>query len=145
MKRRPCPGTVAAAILIVLAIAGSVPAKTKDKHFLPPRATSGVDHIVVVMMENRSFDHLLGWHPTADGMRSELAFPDEAGMLHPTAPLAPDYMGCAHPDPDHSWTGATRRVRRRGDERIPPRRHERRLRDRRTTRSRPARIGPRRC
>ena len=37
--------------------------KPKDKHSLPPRDTSGVDHIVVVMMENRSFDHFLGWHP----------------------------------------------------------------------------------
>ena len=35
-------------------------AKPKDKHSLPPRQKSGVDHIVVVMMENRSFDHLLG-------------------------------------------------------------------------------------
>ena len=80
-------------------------AKPKDKHFLPPRATSSVDHIVVVMMENRSFDHLFGWHPTANAMQEGLYYPDEEGLLHPTAPLAPDYQGCGHPDPDHSWAG----------------------------------------
>jgi len=45
-------------------------ATPKDKHSLPPRATSTIDHIVVVMMENRSFDHLLGWLPNANGMQS---------------------------------------------------------------------------
>jgi phospholipase C len=66
---------------------------------------SPIDHIVVVMMENRSFDHLLGWHPTADGMQEGLAYPDDAGIMLETFPLAPDYMGCEHPDPDHSWEG----------------------------------------
>jgi phospholipase C len=28
---------------------------------LPNPASSGIDHIVVLMMENRSFDHMLGW------------------------------------------------------------------------------------
>ena len=28
---------------------------------LPNPTSSGIEHIVVVMMENRSFDHLLGW------------------------------------------------------------------------------------
>ena len=35
-----------------------------------------IQHIVVVMMENRSFDHLLGWHPTADGMQAGLEYTD---------------------------------------------------------------------
>jgi len=57
------------------------------------------------MIENRSFDHLLGWHPLANAMQAGLSYPDQDGVLHSTAPLAPDYQGCAHPDPDHSWTG----------------------------------------
>ena len=28
---------------------------------LPPPEASGIEHIVVLMMENRSFDHMLGW------------------------------------------------------------------------------------
>ena len=62
-------------------------------------------HIIVVMMENRSFDHFLGWLPGADGRQAGLSYPDRAGVLHPTHELAPDYQGCGHPDPDHSYTG----------------------------------------
>ena len=36
----------------------------KDK--LPKPDKSGIDHIVVAMVENRSFDHLLGWLPGAE-------------------------------------------------------------------------------
>ena len=72
---------------------------------LPPAARSGIEHVVVVMMENRSFDHFLGWLPNADGMQAGLSYTDDSGATFPTAPLAPDYMGCDHPDPDHSWMG----------------------------------------
>lgn len=93
---------------VALLLAPQAFAKPKDKHRLPPRATSGVDHIVVVMMENRSFDHLFGWHPTADAMQAGLSYPDpDAGdVAVPTHQLSPlDYTGCGHPDPDHSWLG----------------------------------------
>src|SRR5438105_14292328 len=59
-------------------------------------AKSGIEHVVVLMMENRSFDHLLGWAPGADGKQAGLAYPDPSGALIPTHPLAPDYQGCAH-------------------------------------------------
>src|SRR2546423_187787 len=72
----------------------------------PNPVHSGIDHVVVVMMENRSFDHLLGWLPAADGMQAGLAYVDRAGVAHAIRPLAPDYQGCAHPDPDHSYEGA---------------------------------------
>jgi|HubBroStandDraft_1064217.scaffolds.fasta_scaffold03590_7 phospholipase C len=32
-------------------------------------ATSQIKHIVVLMMENRSFDHFLGWLPNANGYK----------------------------------------------------------------------------
>jgi phospholipase C len=76
----------------------------RDKS-LPVPARSGIQHIVVVMMENRSFDHFFGWMPEADGMQAGLVYEDDDGSLHETAPLAPDYMGCDHPDPDHTWEG----------------------------------------
>src|SRR6266446_5676971 len=72
---------------------------------LPPPDLSGIDHIVVVMMENRSFDHLLGWLPNADGKQAGLTYLDAAGVAHTTQPLAPDFQGCSHPDPDHSYDG----------------------------------------
>ena len=34
---------------------------------LPSPGRSGIKHIVVVTMENRSFDHFLGWFPNAEG------------------------------------------------------------------------------
>jgi phospholipase C len=73
------------------------PQKAKNKF--------NINHIVVVMMENRSFDHLLGWHPTANGMQTDLSFEDDGGVSHPIAALSPDFQGCSHPDPDHSWQG----------------------------------------
>jgi phospholipase C len=63
------------------------------------------DHVVVVMMENRSFDHMLGWLPNADGRQAGLTYYDLAGAAHSTYPLAPDFQGCGHPDPDHSYEG----------------------------------------
>jgi phospholipase C len=72
---------------------------------LPDPRRSGLDHVVVVMMENRSFDHFLGWLPRADGKQAGLTFTDAAGAPHQTFALAPDFQGCAHPDPDHSYDG----------------------------------------
>lgn len=69
-------------------------------------ATAQIKHIVVVMMENRSFDHLLGWLPGADGIQAGLTFVDKNGHPQATHELAPDYTGCAFPDPDHSYSGA---------------------------------------
>jgi phospholipase C len=73
---------------------------------LPNPKTSGIDHVVVVMMENRSFDHLLGWLPNADGKQAGLSYTDAQGVAHPTFPLAPDFQGCSYRDPDHSYDGA---------------------------------------
>lgn len=72
---------------------------------LPKPQNSGIEHIVVVCMENRSFDHFTGWIPGADGRQQGLTYTDETGAAFSTYPLAPDYQGCAHPDPDHSYQG----------------------------------------
>jgi phospholipase C len=76
-----------------------------ERKKLPPPAKSGIDHLVVVMMENRSFDHLFGWIPGALGKQAGLKFRDAAGVTHRTFHLAPDFTGCGHPDPDHSYEG----------------------------------------
>lgn len=68
-------------------------------------AVAQIKHIVVVMMENRSFDHLLGWLPCADGMQAGLTYLDKDGHAQATHELAPDFTGCAFPDPDHSYSG----------------------------------------
>lgn len=85
------------------ALAAAAPAAADPA--LPAPAGSGIDHVVVVCMENRSFDHFLGWLPAADGRQAGLAYADRTGRLHPTYPLAPDFQGCGHDDPDHSAAG----------------------------------------
>jgi phospholipase C len=72
---------------------------------LPEPHKSQIEHIVVVMMENRSFDHLFGWIPTADGEQAGLTYTDPNGVDHSTYALAPDYTGCGFKDPDHSYEG----------------------------------------
>jgi phospholipase C len=71
---------------------------------LPDPAACGIDHIVVVMMENRSFDHLLGWMPGADGRQAGMGFVDRYGVPHVTHHLT-TFQGCTSPDPDHSYEG----------------------------------------
>lgn len=71
---------------------------------LPSPELSGIQHVVVVMMENRSFDHLLGWMPNANGRQAGLKYLDNSGTAHATYRLT-DFVGCAHPDPDHSYAG----------------------------------------
>ncbi len=66
---------------------------------LPSPANSGIEHVVVVTMENRSFDHFLGWLPNADGKQAGLTYVDRAGVSHTTYSLSGDYTGCPHPDP----------------------------------------------
>jgi phospholipase C len=73
---------------------------------LPSPEDSGIEHIVVVTMENRSFDHFLGGLPNADGKQAGLSYLDSTGVSHTTQSLAGDYTGCPHPDPDHSYSGA---------------------------------------
>src|ERR1700760_950524 len=73
---------------------------------LPDPAASGIEHIVSVTMENRSFDHFFGWMSYADGQQAGLTYPDPSGALHATHSLSGDNTGCPGADPDHSWSGA---------------------------------------
>ena len=63
-----------------------------------------VDHVVVVMLENRSFDHMLGYlslsggRPEIDGLRPGLAN-DYQGHTYPVHHLDATALGV---DPDHS-------------------------------------------
>ncbi|HEX2128216.1 MAG TPA: alkaline phosphatase family protein, partial [Solirubrobacterales bacterium] len=72
---------------------------------LPSPRDVPIDTFVVLMMENRSFDHYFGWHEGADGQNKGLRYPDIDGNLHRTHHLTPDFMGCEFRDPDHGWKG----------------------------------------
>jgi phospholipase C len=77
---------------------------------LPTPSNMPVDHFVVLMMENRSFDHYFGWLPNADGVQSR-TYPDPdngnapVATRHASSLGTGEWQGCGHPDPDHSWDG----------------------------------------
>ncbi|HEV7206075.1 MAG TPA: alkaline phosphatase family protein [Jatrophihabitans sp.] len=93
-------GALAAGSAGPLSPAGPAQAATT----LPDPAASGIDHVVVVMMENRSFDHVLGWLPGADGRQAGLTFVDRYAIPHSTFHQTA-YASCGHADPDHSYEG----------------------------------------
>ena len=98
--------TIAGAVTIGPALRASAASSLRiSPSSLPDPAASGIDHIVVVCMENRSFDHFLGWLPGANGQQAGLSFRDRNGVPHPTFHLR-TFQGCGHPDPDHSYQGA---------------------------------------
>ena len=84
-----------------------------------PAARTPVEHIVVLMMENRSTNHYLGWYGAEnddfDGIQ-QAAFPDASGQLVATeawgANGRKDFHGRGHPDPSHGWGGG--RLERNG-------------------------------
>jgi phospholipase C len=70
----------------------------------PTPNDSGLEHLIIVTMENRSFDHLLGWLPTADGKQAGLSYPDRSNASRQTHHLT-DFQGCSFADPSHSYAG----------------------------------------
>src|SRR5947199_1659139 len=104
-RRRFLRGAAATAGVFAFADVGRVQSAFARTTSLPPPEASGIEHIIVVMMENRSFDHFLGWFPHADGRQRGLTYFDSAGVPHDTHRLSPDFQGCGHSDPDHSYEG----------------------------------------
>src|SRR3954464_15307266 len=66
---------------------------------LPAPRNLPIDTFVVLMMENRSFDHYLGWLPNADGRQAGLSFTDKTGRSFATQELAPEWQGGGGPRP----------------------------------------------
>jgi phospholipase C len=71
-----------------------------------PPGLDNLKHIVVLMMENRSFDHMLGSltavNPQIDGISARLSNPDTTGAAVQPQPLA-EFQGQLDPDPDHHF------------------------------------------
>jgi len=72
-----------------------------------PEGLDKLEHIVVLMMENRSFDHMLGSlkavNPAIDGVDpNAFANPDAKGNLVKPQPKA-EFQAQLQPDPDHHF------------------------------------------
>src|SRR3954452_19078859 len=105
-RRQLLVGGAAAATGAVVSRATAAPRAVRrtTPTSLPSPASSGIDHIVVVVMENRSFDHYLGWLPGAEGRQAGLSYADNNGVMHPTHHLT-ERQGCGFNDPDHGYDG----------------------------------------
>jgi phospholipase C len=71
---------------------------------LPAPSETGIKHVVVLMMENRSYDHMLGWVPGSDGKQAGRSFTNTAGGTFSSFHLT-NTQNCGSADPDHSFTG----------------------------------------
>jgi len=73
---------------------------------MPSPGLQNLKHVVVLMMENRSFDHLLGGlkaqDPRIDGLTGAETNPDVNGVPVAVQPLA-KYQGQLDPDPNHHF------------------------------------------
>jgi len=76
---------------------------------LPKPRNVPIDHFVLLMMENRSFDHYFGWlRGYADASQKE-SYPNPEGELVSTRAASTlgsngsEFKGCGHPDPGHGW------------------------------------------
>jgi phospholipase C len=89
-----------------------------------PPALDKVQHIVVLMMENRSFDHMLGAlkskDPRIDGLTGNEWNPDTAGNPVKVQPIA-EFQGQLDPDPDHHFPAADLQIfnETNGNPRVP--------------------------
>jgi phospholipase C len=71
-----------------------------------PSGLDNLKHIVVLMMENRSFDHMLGSLKAVDsridGISDPMSNPDTTGAAVKPQPQA-EFQGQLNPDPDHHF------------------------------------------
>jgi phospholipase C len=108
--------TAAAAGLAASLPAGTLIAEAAaaQRQALPRPRNVPIDHVVVVMMENRSFDHYFGWVDAADGEQHQQfldpATGEQVATRHASS-LEAEWQGCGHPDPGHGWEQGRRQLR----------------------------------
>jgi phospholipase C len=101
-RRETLAGGLAAA-----AAAGCPAKETRDTGEAPAPEPGSIDVVVVLMMENRSFDHVLGslklleGH-ASDGLVAGMSNPDADGVAHEIAPVQVECLD----DPGHGWSSS---------------------------------------
>src|SRR3954468_4476025 len=87
-------------------IAEAANAATRRNPLPSPRNVE-IDHFVILMMENRSFDHYFGWLTKDADATQHASFKNEQGQAVPTRHASfmgqAQWQGCEHPDPGHGW------------------------------------------
>ena len=98
----------AAASLPLNLLLGEAASRAAAASPLPSPSNMPIDHFVVLMMENRSFDHYFGWRTDADAVQHRTYLDPDNGNApvatrHASTLGGAQWQGCGHPDPDHSW------------------------------------------
>ena len=85
---------------------------------VPTGADMPIDTFVVLMMENRSFDHYFGWlDPEKADASQQQVYLDEAGVEHRTRHTSEllgaegQWQGCGFEDPGHGWGSGRAQLR----------------------------------
>ncbi len=110
-------GVAGAAGLSADAILAEAAQATQVFSGLPSPRNVPIDHFVLLMMENRSFDHYFGWlNGYADGDQTQ-RYKNPAGEFVSTRPASTlgtggvQFKGCGHPDPGHGWNSGRAQLR----------------------------------
>ena len=101
-------GMAASASLPASAILAEAANANGKSNPLPSPRNVPIDHFVILMMENRSFDHYFGWLPDADADQHETYLNPEGEQISTRhfstlGTGGTQYKGCGHPDPGHGW------------------------------------------
>jgi phospholipase C len=76
---------------------------------LPSPRNVPIDHFVLLMMENRSFDHYFGWLTGDADATQNQRYRNPSGQVIATRHASTlgsggtQWKGCGHPDPGHGW------------------------------------------
>jgi phospholipase C len=74
---------------------------------LPSPRNVEIDHFVILMMENRSYDHYFGWLTGVSDAVQHQTFKNQQGQpvqtRHASWMGTAEWQGCDHPDPGHGW------------------------------------------
>jgi len=91
---------------------------------MAPAGLDNLKHVVVLMMENRSFDHMLGGlmkqYPKVNGLTGNESNPDTEGATIRVQPKA-EFQSQLDPDPDHHFPGVDLQIfgGQKGNGRVP--------------------------
>ena len=97
----------AAAVLPSDTIISAAAEAATRRNPLPSPRNVEIDHFVILMMENRSYDHYFGWLTGASDASQHQTYKNAAGQRVATRHAdwmgTAEWQGCGHPDPGHGW------------------------------------------
>ena len=102
-------------LLFVCLALSSQPVSSRHSHHSASSAASPIKHMVVLMLENRAFDHVLGWYQGSatrvNGLTgNEFNYVNDTNTSSRRVFVSPDATYISPCDPDHSLPGTLEKV-----------------------------------